>query len=371
MAAATLKEPEGLSPRIRWLRDYYFQGAKRAWNNEFTAWSCGTPWDVQFQEMSYYIVPEVYPLLGTLRASYRQAAHPVALAPDFWQWSLPERRAWFVRQVLLNELPQEILPGDLLAGARFNIQTSLCLTKREQAAYDRLLSAPGGLRERVKAFHDHGYGNAGATSGHLIPGYEHALTLGFKGLHAELEERLAALSPAERAGQKGAALRAMRISATLPGDLAGRYRERCLSLAARETEGARRAELERMARNLARVPWEPPRDFYEAMQALWLMHMLVMADENYPGPGVSFGRFDQYLLPYYEQSRRDGVSEEELKEIVKCFWVHANTAYDAQIRNGNQGITAGFGQLLTLSGLGPGGRDMTNPPDLHAAGCAE
>jgi formate C-acetyltransferase len=49
------------------------------------------------------------------------------------------------------------------------------------------------------------------------------------------------------------------------------------------------------------------------------------------------------------------------KEILKCFWVHANTAYDALIRTGgNQGITAGYGQLLTLSGLGEGGADLTN-----------
>ena len=49
------------------------------------------------------------------------------------------------------------------------------------------------------------------------------------------------------------------------------------------------------------------------------------------------------------------------KEILKCFWIHANTAYDAMIRTGgNQGITAGYGQLITLSGLGAGGVDMTN-----------
>jgi formate C-acetyltransferase len=49
------------------------------------------------------------------------------------------------------------------------------------------------------------------------------------------------------------------------------------------------------------------------------------------------------------------------KEILKCFWVHCNTAYDAMIHTGgNQGITAGYGQLLTLSGMGPGGKDMTN-----------
>jgi pyruvate-formate lyase len=48
------------------------------------------------------------------------------------------------------------------------------------------------------------------------------------------------------------------------------------------------------------------------------------------------------------------------KEIMKCFWVHCNTAYDAMIRTGNNGITAAYGQLITLGGVGAGGRDMTN-----------
>ena len=37
-----VKEPGSLSPRIKWLRDYYFREADRAWNNEFTSWSTGT-----------------------------------------------------------------------------------------------------------------------------------------------------------------------------------------------------------------------------------------------------------------------------------------------------------------------------------------
>ena len=85
-----------------------------------------------------------------------------------------------------------------------------------------------------------------------------------------------------------------------------------------------------------------------------------MSDENYPGPGVSFGRIDQYLLPYWEYSLTRGMDREFGKEILKCFWIHCNTAYDAMIRNGNQGITAGFGQLITLSGMGANGKDLTN-----------
>ncbi|HOG12988.1 MAG TPA: hypothetical protein PLR47_08310, partial [Smithellaceae bacterium] len=121
-----LKEPKALSGRIQWLRDYYFRGTERPWNNEFTCWTTGTPWDVIYNELTFYIVPETYTLLNTLGASYLQAARPVALHRDFWTWPLVERRAWFVKEAIVNYVPQEILPGDLLAGARFNIQTSMC-----------------------------------------------------------------------------------------------------------------------------------------------------------------------------------------------------------------------------------------------------
>ena len=38
-----------------------------------------------------------------------------------------------------------------------------------------------------------------------------------------------------------------------------------------------------------------------------MTHMLVLSDENYPGAGVSFGRIDQYLLPYWESSLNRGM----------------------------------------------------------------
>jgi len=125
-----LKAPTNLSSRIRWLRDYYFKGVNRTWNNEFTSWTTGTPWDSQFNEITFYIVPETYTFFPTFRSSFRQIARRVALDPGFWSWSLPERRAWFVREVMTKHLPCEILPGDLIAGARFNVMTSNCLNRK-------------------------------------------------------------------------------------------------------------------------------------------------------------------------------------------------------------------------------------------------
>ncbi len=359
--AYTIKTPGNLSPRITWLRDYYFEGVNRAWNNEFTAWTTGTDWDFQFEEISFYIVPETYAFFPTFRASFKQLAREVTLHSDFWSWSLPERKAWFVKEVMVNYLPQELLPGDLLAGGRFNIITSTCLTKEEAREYGKLVYDKGGTREATLWFHNHGYGNVGATSGHLIPDYARVLNEGWNAIHDDVQTRYAALSAAEQNGPRGAQLRAMLTAATMVREVAAKYAELCESLAAQEQDELRRAELQQMAENLKRVPWEPAETFWEAVQSLWLTHMLVMSDENYPGPGTSFGRIDQYLLPFWDKSIKDGMEREFGKEILKCFWIHCNTAYDAMIRTGgNQGITAGYGQLITLSGMGADGKDMTN-----------
>ncbi|MBW1788654.1 MAG: hypothetical protein JRK53_18870, partial [Deltaproteobacteria bacterium] len=350
----------GLSPRISWLRDYYFKGTARSWNNAFTAWTTGTPWDVQFNELTYYIVPETYTLMQTMRGSFRQAARKAPLHGDFWKWSLVERRAWFVMEVMVHHVPREVLPGDLIAGGRFNLQTSLCLTKKEQAAFDALVLGKDGARAKMKWFHDHGYGNAGATSGHLIPDYERALTVGWRGIYEELETEYARLSGGDRNGPRGEQLRAMMTAAGMPRDLAAAYAGTCRDLAGNETGGERKQELLQMAENLDKVPWEPAASFWEALQALWITHMLIMSDENYPGPGVSFGRIDQYLFPYWKRSLSQGMDREFGKELLKCFFMHCNTVYDAMIKTGKQGITSGFGQLITLSGMGKEGRDMTN-----------
>ncbi len=357
---AKIKEPKNLSNRITWLRDYYYKGVDRAWNNEFTAWTTGTPWDVQFDEMTFYIVPETYPFMQTFRSSMQQAARPVKLHPDFWKWSLVERKAWFVREVMVNYVPREILPGDLIAGGRFNLQTSKCWTKQEARLRDKLIYGKKGARASMKWFHDHGYGNSGATSGHLIPGYERALKIGWRGIYEDLEDRYNTLPGKDREGKKGAQLRAMMTAATTARDLAAKYAALCEGMALEEKEPVRQGELQRMAAILKRVPWEPAVTFWEAVQALWITHMLVMSDENYPGPGVSFGRIDQYLLPYWQRSLAGGMEREMGKEIMKCLWVHANTVYDAMIRVGDNGITAGYGQLITLAGVGENGKDMTN-----------
>ncbi|MDR1108733.1 MAG: hypothetical protein LBL19_06830, partial [Spirochaetaceae bacterium] len=333
----------------------------RGWNNEFRPFTTGTDWDRNYNEMTYYVVPETYTFFKTFGQSCRQAAVKIETPPDFFDRTIPERKAWFIKKAMVDCVPPEILPGDLLCGAVFNLAASHCLSREESRRKDAVLMGKHGLTARTIEFHDRGYGNCGPTSGHIIPGYETAVKYGFKHIYEDLKSKYEALSEEERDGKRGGQLRAMMEAALMPRDLAARYGELCGKLAAREAAPRRKAELERMGANMGRVPWEGAEDFWQAVQSLWFIHMLVMADENYPGPGISFGRVDQYLYPYYQKSIEGGEDRELLKDILKCFWIHCNTAYDAMIKVGmNQGITAGYGQLIMLSGMGKDGEDKTN-----------
>ena len=357
-SAYKLKKPGKLSPRIKFLRDYYFQGIKREWNNEYRCYTTGTDWDVVYDEMPYYIVPETFAFHKTFTASIKQAAEVVPVSKKFWEKSLVERKAFFLDKVMCEYMPCEIIEKDLLCGANFNLMTSMCLTKSEQKKRDKRLKDAA---HSMKWFHDHGYGNSGATGGHIISDYARVLEIGFSGIFSELKEIYDTMTQEEKNAKSGAQIRAMMTAAKMPKKLAERYREKCIAQATAEKDIERKAELMKMADNMSVVPWEPAKDFYQAVQSLWFTHMLIMSDENYPGPGVSFGRLDQFLYPYYKKSRDKGMSNSYAKEILGCFWFHCNTAYDAQIRvGGNQGITAGFGQLFNISGMGRGGKDMTN-----------
>ena len=362
----SVAEPHDLSPRAKWLRDYYFMGNEREWYNEYMPFTTGAPWgDRIWYEGDFYIVPDVYAFIGVktkglYNTSLDLMAQKVKLPKGFWDLSLPERRSTFLQDVMLNYIPQEIISdNDLIAGGQFNTQLSKCLNKKQYKKFEKI-----NLRNRnaIFEYHKNGFGNLGATGGHLIADYKTVVEKGFKYLYKKAKTVYDNLSKQEKQGPKGQELRAMMISAELPRKLAKKYAEECRRLKNEAKSEERKAELEQMAKNLERVPWEPAQTFWQAMQAVWFAHMLIIAEENYPGPGTSFGRIDQFLWKLYEKDviLEKNIERDFAKDIFSTFMFHTNTAYDAQIKVGRQGITSGFGQLMTLSGLGPNKEDVTN-----------
>ena len=85
---------------------------------------------------------------------------------------------------------------------------------------------------------------------------------------------------------------------------ARRMSEYAASLAAKETDPRRRAELENIARVNARVPAHAPQTFQEAIQAVWTVESLLVVEENQTG--MSIGRVDQYMYPFYKADLEAG-----------------------------------------------------------------
>ncbi len=346
---------EKLSARIKKLRDEYYSFYERDYfRNEVMAFTSGTPWDTVYSPHNWGVVPEVFLFFDCYSQSLLADAKRVELPAGFWKEDLPVRRALFFREVVSKYLPVQVLDGELIAGGQYNTALSRTLTKGEARRWRKM---EGKYVKLVKKVDEVGIGNGGATPGHLIPDYRTVLEIGFKGLSDRFAENLAKAKGKRQKAQ----LRAMMISAEAPRILASRYAAELAKLASRETVPSRREELTRMAEICRRVPWEPARTFHEALQSLWFTHMLVMAAESYPGAGLSYGRFDTLLAPFYDKDIASGALDEmTAKEMLMSFFIKHNYSYDFQGRVGtNQGINSGFGQLITLGGMDGKGGDVT------------
>ncbi len=347
---------DNLSARVKRLRDEYFSFYERDYfRNEAMPFSTGAKWDCVYSSYHWGVAPEVYPFFTAFEDSLLAASVILDQPREFYSLPLPVRRAKFFAEVVGGALPVRILEGELIVGGQFNTALSKTHNEKEARAFARAKKA---WLDAARPLNEFGVGNCGAVPGHLIPNYKKALELGFEGHAAAIKEKLNGNPEPEKRAQ----LEAMLICCEVTKVFAARYAEEARSLAEKEADPQRRDELNEIARICDKVPWKPPETFQEALQALWFTHMLVMAAESYPGPGLSHGRIDQYLYPYYKKDIDSGtLTRERARELLQCFWIKHNYAYDFQGRVGaNQGINSGFGQLVTLSGLGPNGADLTN-----------
>ncbi len=158
-------------------------------------------------------------------------------------------------------------------------------------------------------------------------------------------------------------LRAMAICARALVTYARRHSARARELAAAESDPTRRAELRRIAEITHRVPAQPPRDFWEALQAYWFVHLGVITELN-TWDSFSPGRLDQHLYPFYRDDLQAGrLTSEDARELLGCFWVKFNNQ-PAPPKVGvtlkESGTYADFANI-SIGGMTPDGFDGVNP----------
>ena len=160
--------------------------------------------------------------------------------------------------------------------------------------------------------------------GNVLPNYEDVLREGLLGRIHRAQAHLDSLDLTEP-GQvrKSWFLRAVVITNQAVIDFAARFAAKLAELSDAETDAARKNELATMARNCERVPGNSPETFWEAVQAVWFIHACIQIETN--GIAISFGRFDQYLWPYYQRDVDAGLlTREQALEIVENLFIKVN-----------------------------------------------
>lgn len=106
-------------------------------------------------------------------------------------------------------------------------------------------------------------------------------------------------------------------------DFAERIANQCAKAAGGNVSKERKAELLRMEENLRNVPGKPARNFWEAVQCIWILLVAQHLESN--GHANSIGRLDQYLYPYYKRDIDENkLTKEEALVILESFFIKTN-----------------------------------------------
>ena len=127
-----------------------------------------------------------------------------------------------------------------------------------------------------------------------------------------------------RAHEKMEELKAMDIVADALVCYGARYADKARQLQKKEKNLARRKELKKIADVCIRVPAHAPRDFWEALQHYWFIHLGVITELN-PWDAFNPGRLDQHLYSFYTKGFDDGtLTKESAKELLQLLWIKFN-----------------------------------------------
>jgi len=177
--------------------------------------------------------------------------------------------------------------------------------------------------------------------GHAIPAFETILSLGLDGLRARAQD-----THQDDDKSRHTFRRAMIVALDALSAYIERYAALAYQRAEKSVKPCRQAELEQIGNVCSWIAHRPPQTFWEALQLVWFVHLGIKMDDG--GVGHSFGRFDQYLYPYYQADLQAGrTTVEAARELLALFWLKLNREGDDIAH-------------LSLGGQTPQGADATN-----------
>lgn len=235
----------------------------------------------------------------------------------------------YTMEFVMNELDQfEKRDGDI-----FYITEKTKEQLREIAPFwhNNNLRARGEalLPEEVRVFMETGVfgmeGKLNAGDAHLAVNYERILKDGLRGYEKRVKEYKATLDLTNPDNvDKYCFYNAVLIVLKAVRNFANHYSVLAKDLAEKEMNQKRKIELLEISRICSKVPYEPAETFQEAVQSVWFIQLILQIESN--GHSLSYGRFDQYMYPYYDRDIKNGtIKESEALELLTCLWIKTLT----------------------------------------------
>ena len=221
------------------------------------------------------------------------------------------------------------------------------------------------LPDEVRVFMETGVfgmeGKLNAGDAHLAVNYGKLLSEGLRGYEQRTRELKAALDLTRPDSiDRYVFYKAVLIVIAAVRQFAGRYAALADQMAQQETDSVRKAELEAMSRICARVPYEKAASFREAVQSVWFIQLILQIESN--GHSLSYGRFDQYMYPYYKKDIDQGIiSQAEALELLTGLWIKTLTIN--KVRSQSHTLSSAGSpmyQNVTIGGQTPAKQDAVN-----------
>ncbi|MBS5588480.1 MAG: glycyl radical protein [[Clostridium] spiroforme] len=299
------------------------------------------------EKMSIYIEDETL-IVGNQASSNRDA-------PIFPEYTL---------EFVLNELDLfEKRDGDV-----FYIREETKEAIRSIAPFweNNNLRSKGGalLPEEVSVFMETGFfgmeGKLNSGDAHLAVDYQEVLKKGLIGYEKrvlELKDNLD-LCISENI-DKYQFYKAVLVVIDAVKTYANRFSALAKELANKHT-GKRKEELLKISQICQKVPYYPAKTFQEALQSTWFIQLILQIESN--GHSLSYGRFDQYIYPYYQHDIDNGlITEDEAVELLTNLWIKTMTINKVRSQ-AHTFSSAGspMYQNVTIGGQTPDKKDATN-----------
>ena len=206
------------------------------------------------------------------------------------------------------------------------------------------------------------YDNVSVATGSGIADYPRVLNIGLRAIIDDIRNRYVNCPTTLENKNRIELYRAMIVACEAVIAHSHRYSDLAEQTAASTDNQKDKAELLEIAEICRRVPEYPARNFREAIQSFWFIHLAIEIEQM--ACGTTPGRYGQYMYPFYKKDIDSGkLTQEQVIQLLKFQWIKHMELAEYQGGSYAKTLSGHTGQSISIGGVDANGQDATTELD--------